>query len=65
MIEKLKINLTQEEKKQTGKELGKTVMSKWLPAADCLLETIICHIPSPCTAQKYRTPYLYEGPVDD
>jgi len=37
MLEKLKINLSQEEKKERGKELGKTVMSKWLPAADCLL----------------------------
>lgn len=65
LIEKLKINLNQEERKQTGKELGKTVMSKWLPAADCLLETIICHLPSPAEAQVYRTPYLYEGPQDD
>jgi len=40
-------------------------MSKWLPAADCLLETIICHLPSPAEAQVYRTPYLYEGPQDD
>lgn len=59
IIDKLKIVLNQEEKKQTGKELGKTVMSKWLPAADCLLETIICHLPSPAEAQVYRTPYLY------
>jgi elongation factor 2 len=22
-------------------------------------------LPAPCDAQKYRTPYLYEGPVDD
>lgn len=65
LIDKLKIELNQEEKKQTGKELGKTVMSKWLPAADCLLETIICHLPSPAVAQRYRTPYLYEGPQDD
>lgn len=40
-------------------------MSKWLPAADCLLEAIIRHLPSPVEAQKYRTPYLYEGPRDD
>lgn len=48
-----------------GKDLGKVVMSKWLPAADCLLETIICHLPSPADAQRYRTPYLYEGPQND
>ena len=40
-------------------------MSRWIPAADCLLETIICHLPSPAVAQKYRTPYLYEGPQND
>jgi elongation factor 2 len=67
-IDKLKINLTQDERKLEKdklKEFGKTVMSRWLPAADCLLETIICHLPSPCQAQRYRTPYLYEGPKDD
>lgn len=40
-------------------------MSKWLPAADCLLEGIITQLPSPVTAQRYRTPYLYEGPQED
>ena len=37
LIEKLKINLNQEERKLVGKELSKVVMSRWLPAADCLL----------------------------
>lgn len=40
-------------------------MSKWLPAADCLLEAIIYHLPSPAEAQRYRTAYLYEGPQED
>jgi len=40
-------------------------MSKWLPAADTLLEMMVCHLPSPKAAQKYRTTYLYEGPQDD
>jgi elongation factor 2 len=40
-------------------------MSKWLPAADTLLEMMILHLPSPKTAQKYRTSYLYEGPQED
>ena len=40
-------------------------MSKWLPAADTLLEMMVLHLPSPRTAQKYRTSYLYEGPQED
>ena len=40
-------------------------MSKWLPAADCLLEMMVLHLPSPRVAQKYRTAYLYEGPQED
>lgn len=60
-LNKLEVNLSQEEKKKTGKALMKTIMSKWLPAADCLVEMMILHLPSPIQAQKYRTPYLYEG----
>ena len=37
-------------------------MSKWLNAADTLLEMMVLHLPSPAVAQKYRTTYLYEGP---
>ena len=59
ILDKQNITLSQEEKILSGKELGKIVMSRWLPAADCLLETIILHLPSPVVAQKYRTSYLY------
>ncbi|GKE36418.1 elongation factor 2 [Tanacetum coccineum] len=38
--------------------------AKWLPAGN-LLELMILHFPSPCTAQKYRVENLYEGPPDD
>lgn len=64
LFEKLSINLTQEEKKLDGKKLMKAAMSKWLPAADTLLEMMILHLPSPVQAQKYRTEYLYEGPIE-
>ncbi len=40
-------------------------MSKWLSAADCLMEMMIRHLPSPKEAQRYRAEYLYEGPTDD
>lgn len=40
-------------------------MSRWLSAADTLLEMMVLHLPSPRQAQKYRTAYLYEGPQDD
>jgi len=65
LCDALKIKLTHEEKDQVGKPLLKTVMRKFLPAADSLLEMIILHLPSPVKAQKYRCGILYEGPQDD
>jgi elongation factor 2 len=40
-------------------------MARWINAADTVLEMMIRHLPSPRMAQKYRTRYLYEGPMDD
>lgn len=65
MLKTLEVELTQEDKLLTGKHLLKAVMSKWLPAADTLLEMMVLHLPSPKVAQKYRTSYLYEGPQED
>ena len=65
MLVTLGVDLTQEEKALTGKQLLKATMSRWLPAADTLLEMMVLHLPSPRTAQKYRTSYLYEGPQED
>lgn len=65
MLKTLDLELSQEDKALTGKQLLKSVMSKWLPAADCLLEMMVLHLPSPREAQKYRTSYLYEGPQED
>ena len=65
MLKVLEIELSQEDKLLAGKQLLKAVMSKWLPAADCLLEMMVLHLPSPRVAQKYRTSYLYEGPQED
>ena len=65
MLKTLDLELSQDEKQLSGKQLLKSVMSKWLPAADCLLEMMVLHLPSPRQAQKYRTSYLYEGPQED
>lgn len=65
MLTTLGVTLTSDEKDLAGKPLLKTVMRKFLPAADALLEMIVLHLPSPATAQKYRGGTLYEGPEDD
>merc|ERR1712038_1878178 len=43
----------------------KAVMRNWLPAGEAMFQMIVIHLPSPVTAQKYRTEMLYEGPSDD
>jgi len=68
LIEKLNIKIPVEDKdklEEGGKPLLKIVMKSWLPAGDTLLSMIAIHLPSPVTAQKYRTEMLYEGPHDD
>ncbi|KAE8414864.1 P-loop containing nucleoside triphosphate hydrolase protein [Aspergillus pseudocaelatus] len=65
LVEKLEIKLTSDEKELEGKQLLRTIMRKFLPAADAMLEMICIHLPSPVTAQKYRAETLYEGPHDD
>lgn len=65
LCEKLNIKLTSEDKENNDKQLLKVIMRKWLPAAEALLQMITIHLPSPVTAQKYRTELLYEGPIDD
>lgn len=65
MLEKLEVPMKSDEKDMEGKLLLKTVMKKFLPAGDSLLEMIVLHLPSPAVAQKYRVDTLYEGPLDD
>lgn len=65
MLTVLGLKVSSEEKLLEGKPLLKSIMSKWLSAADCLLEMMVLHLPSPAEAQKYRTAYLYEGPQED
>merc|ERR1712072_805388 len=65
LINMVGVTLTSDEKDLVQKPLVKTVMRKWLPASDALLEMIVLHLPSPAKAQTYRTENLYEGPIDD
>lgn len=65
MAKGMGIALTNDDYDQSGKRLCKRVMSKFLPAAEALLEMIVVHLPSPKEAQKYRNTLLYSGPLDD
>lgn len=51
MIPRLGVQLTPDEMELTGKKLLKSVMQKWLNAADALLEMFVVHLPSPKHAQ--------------
>merc|ERR1711988_1029748 len=65
LINMVGVTLTSDEKDLVQKPLVKTVMRKWLPASEALMEMITLHLPSPAKAQSYRTETLYEGPIDD
>lgn len=65
MLTSLNISLTADERDQVPKKLLKTVMMKFLPAAETLLQMIVAHLPSPKTAQNYRAEMLYSGEVSE
>ena len=65
LLKKLGFHLTAADLQLQGKDFMRTVMKTWLPAADAMLDMIVLHLPSPLTAQAYRTESLYEGPLDD
>lgn len=65
IAKKLNVELTPQELEETGKKLSRIVLSKWMHAADCLINLCINHLPSPKTAQEYRYKHLYSGDLDD
>lgn len=64
-LKALNIELKADEKEREKKDLMRTIMKKWLNAADALIEMIVKKLPSPREAQAYRTAHLYQGPIDD
>lgn len=64
-LKALNITLKSEEHDETGKKLLKTVMQRFLPAAESLLQMIVTHLPNPRKAQAYRLPNLYSGDLND
>ena len=65
LLKKLGIKLNSKDLELQGKKLMRKVMQQWINASDALIEMIILHLPSPKISQKYRTLYLYQGPMDD
>ena len=65
LLKIIEVEIKQEEKEVKGKALLKLILSRWINAADTILEMLVLHLPSPKVAQRYRGPYLYEGPSDD
>eukprot|EP01107_Rhizomastix_libera_P002139 TRINITY_DN13834_c0_g1_i4.p1 TRINITY_DN13834_c0_g1~~TRINITY_DN13834_c0_g1_i4.p1 ORF type:complete len:843 (-),score=186.44 TRINITY_DN13834_c0_g1_i4:111-2639(-) len=65
MMTSLNLAFKTEEKELTGKQLLKAILKKWLPATDTIMEMMVCHLPSPATAQKYRVSNLYTGDMGD
>ena len=59
------VKIENDDKQLQGKHLIKRIMQRWINASDAILEMIVSKLPSPIVAQKYRAPYLYEGPKDD
>ena len=65
LLKKLHIELKGDELELKGKYLVNKVLTKFINGGDSLLNMIILHLPSPKESQKYRTSYLYEGPMND
>jgi elongation factor 2 len=64
-LKKIDIKMSPEDKTLQNKKLLKSVMQKWLPANEAIMQMMIAHLPSPVTAQQYRVENLYTGPMDD
>jgi len=65
MLTALNIRMRPADLELTGKELLRVTMSNWLPIHRALLDVVCLNLPSPASAQQYRSELLYSGPADD
>lgn len=65
ILASIDVTITKEDRELEDKKLLKTILAKWINAADIILEMMVLHLPSPKIAQAYRYKFLYEGPLDD
>ncbi|KAL0490736.1 elongation factor 2 [Acrasis kona] len=63
-VEKIGILVTKEDSNKENKVLFQSVMMRFIPASAAMVNMIIEHLPSPQTAQRYRSSLLYNGPLD-
>jgi elongation factor 2 len=59
------ITLDDAEQQLSDERLLQAAMHRLFPACDTILEMICTHLPSPVSAQQYRSEWLYQGPLDD
>jgi len=64
-ITNMGVELTPEQWELKEKKLCKIVLHKWLDCSEALMNTMVLHLPSPKVSQKYRTPLLYTGDMND
>ncbi|KAK6539045.1 Elongation factor 2 [Orbilia ellipsospora] len=65
ICQKLDIKISNEEKESLNESnLIVTIMARFLPASEALLDMTIIHLPSPQSAQIYRMEILCEGPTE-
>eukprot|EP01080_Neovahlkampfia_damariscottae_P011992 gene11992-5393_t len=62
-LKKYSIKIT--EKTNDKKELLKTILMKFIPASEALLEMTVNHLPSPIESQRIRYKKLYTGDPND
>ncbi|XP_060083455.1 translation elongation factor 2-like [Ylistrum balloti] len=64
LIESLGATLTLDNNETNDRQKAQEMISQWLPISNSLLTMIVLHLPSPLTAQGYRTEVLLKRQTD-